>query len=438
MDFSMEIMRVSAIAVGKVVVLSGVGVLMGWHPGEQPLLDQVARGRLSRMLVTVFVPALAVYLLLSSVDLEQMRTAWPLLLWGAVGVFLAGIISYPVVYFILGKQAVEARGFFIAGSFGNTIGLPFLMVSSVCEDPFFKDEYGGSCQTLGFGMIVLCSLAWRLALFGMAVPWLKHGAATAARQNAQREQEQATQGGSDAAPTPGAVVEVATEMQPRDAVAAPPAATAPPPQVLPEVGLCDVLQSVARDPNVMLPFLAIFVALIPGSKKFLMGTDDGTPTIPLFGTCVKTLGEPVVCIVTLSMAASLLPKGVDMKKYMTPQVFKEISALVVIRFVLHPALGFAIVTYCAKTLGMPGSRLQWLIVYLQFCAPPAQMIIVNLVNLGEHKLTERLGPVFASTYLISIVTVTFWTSVALSLLDDPPDLADNATASNLFVNATVT
>jgi len=74
----------------------------------------------------------------------------------------------------------------------------------------------------------------------------------------------------------------------------------------------------------------------------------------------------------------------------------------------------------AVDAGLVGAseRLIQLVVCIEAAAPSAQLIIVSLTQLGQAKLASQVSFLYVAQYVASILTVTFWTSVAMSSIYD--------------------
>lgn len=95
---------------------------------------------------------------------------------------------------------------------------------------------------------------------------------------------------------------------------------------------------------------------------------------------------------------------------------QTVLALIVSRLLLPPLV---MLTLNAIFLGMrlidPSQRLMLLIILLESCSPPAQVLIVALNQLGIASAASRLSYMYVFLYGASILTVTMWTAVAMSV-----------------------
>lgn len=57
-----------------------------------------------------------------------------------------------------------------------------------------------------------------------------------------------------------------------------------------------------------------------------------------------------------------------------------------------------------------------LVVVVEAANPSAQLVVVCLNQLGVPELASQMSLVFVGQYVLSIVTLTFWTSVGMSMI----------------------
>jgi hypothetical protein len=61
-------------------------------------------------------------------------------------------------------------------------------------------------------------------------------------------------------------------------------------------------------------------------------------------------------------------------------------------------------------------KLIQLVLIIESAAPSAQMIIVSLNHLGHQYTASKMAYMFVYMYLFSVVTITLWGTVAMSLI----------------------
>jgi len=100
-----------------------------------------------------------------------------------------------------------------------------------------------------------------------------------------------------------------------------------------------------------------------------------------------------------------------------PPQRRTIVAMILCRLILAPAVMLPLCHYCVKSGWMSGkSRTGMLIVVLEAAAPSAQMMIVALSQLGLAKAASQIAYLYVFQYLSAILTITFWTTLTISLL----------------------
>lgn len=62
------------------------------------------------------------------------------------------------------------------------------------------------------------------------------------------------------------------------------------------------------------------------------------------------------------------------------------------------------------------ARMMQLVVILESANPSAQMVIVCLNQLGVPELASQISLIYVGQYLLSIITLTFWASVAMNMV----------------------
>lgn len=61
-------------------------------------------------------------------------------------------------------------------------------------------------------------------------------------------------------------------------------------------------------------------------------------------------------------------------------------------------------------------RMLQLVIVLESANPSAQIVIVVLNQLGVPDLAAQMSLLYVGQYLLSILTLTFWTSVGMTML----------------------
>eukprot|EP01063_Lacrimia_lanifica_P039375 TRINITY_DN8634_c0_g1_i1.p1 TRINITY_DN8634_c0_g1~~TRINITY_DN8634_c0_g1_i1.p1 ORF type:complete len:486 (+),score=182.33 TRINITY_DN8634_c0_g1_i1:1388-2845(+) len=466
LTMNLKVMGAAAGSVGKIVAVCAVGYFCSRYPKDEPYMTRDIRKGIGRLLLEVLVPILAAHSLMTTVSLETVGKRWPLLLWSTLSIVL-GAVCASLFARALGLTGAYRRGFTVAGSFGNSVGVPLLMMGALCEGDILRAQYGDSCRDLAYGYIMFYGIPWRFAMFGLAMPWITAAGDEAADAKPAAPAETAgrpavstdhspqrslldSQAGVDGEVELAAVEVAASEgsdsgsddgAQERE-VAASVLLTRTVSAAIDDIKaqqgtegneraapksciarLAHRIATIVKDPNIWFPIFCAGAMLVPGVKDFVVGEKlaDGSysqPGLPVLATTMKTLGEPVVALITLSMAAAILPKGAKLSEFVACDTIKKGLGLLFIRGVLTPLIGFGLVYLVQDSFGMPGNRLQWLVILVQFAMPSPQLVIVAMTSIGRHELAKQMGPVYTVLYLCSVVTLTFWVSMALEMTQD--------------------
>eukprot|EP01064_Diplonema_japonicum_P007508 TRINITY_DN15133_c0_g1_i1.p1 TRINITY_DN15133_c0_g1~~TRINITY_DN15133_c0_g1_i1.p1 ORF type:complete len:434 (+),score=54.01 TRINITY_DN15133_c0_g1_i1:52-1302(+) len=406
-----EILKASAGAVGRILAVSCVGVYCGKYPKEAPLMSQEVRKGIGKLLLQILVPALATHSVATSVTAEGLKEMWPLFVWCFMSVLLGSSCSY-LVSKMLSLEGAYQKAFIAAGTFGNNVGLPLLILATLCKEPLLLDKYP-DCKRQSFGLIMLYGIPWRVAMFGIAIPLLKKTTCETITPDdvgdiemlAQSNEEEDYQEDQSPADEAGEGVETSTTTT-----------------LSMFYRLREKISKLKFriDINIAGPLLGIVIGSIPGVQDFLVGNGTSAPTLPVFGDLLETLGEPVVALSTMVLAAALVPKEGSVKEFCKPEVIKQVIGLCTVRFAIVPVTGYALV-YLSKSF-MPGSGLQWLVILIEFSVPSAQIVIVSMAAMGKHVLASSMAPVYAVQYISCIFALTAWTAAALYLVKDFEDL----------------
>ena len=472
-----EILKAATIAVGKTIAVCAVGFFMSRYPADKPLMDTATRKGVGRILLLIMVPCLAASSLSMTVTPDGFANMYPMWGWCFISLVMGCSFSFVMASF-LGLTGAYKRGFIAAGTFGNNVGLPLIILASLCKQTVLED-YGPyeTCREVSYGMIMFYGIPWRVAMFGIAVPLIAacndgdddeeeeekkeevqktitspnademhkvrdsgHGLTASFKNDIQNpsltknlvspvaggsiERENLLGGANEYDPTQiqnvaDDEVLVLGDEEPTTPLAQEPSTPPKKKEAIEQdpIDWLKIFKGLLTDVNIIAPIFGVVVGLIPALQEFLFGDKDGQPTLPIFGSVLELLGEPVVAFATLGMASALLPKGTDVMSFFTWKVLKEVIALCSVRFALVPGIGLLLVLF-GHNAGIPGSRLQWLCVIIQFCLPSPQVLIVSMVAVGKHKLATRMAPVYVVSYLFNIVSLTIWTSVALSITED--------------------
>jgi hypothetical protein len=100
-----------------------------------------------------------------------------------------------------------------------------------------------------------------------------------------------------------------------------------------------------------------------------------------------------------------------------PPKLRTVAAMLLCRLVIAPLLILPIIKACMSSGFISKSERSFmLVVFLEAAAPSAQLLIVALSQLGLQKVASQIAYLYILQYTASILTITFWTTIAMSIL----------------------
>ena len=124
---------------------------------------------------------------------------------------------------------------------------------------------------------------------------------------------------------------------------------------------------------------------------------------------VQLIGDITVPLATLVLGASI---GVSLRGSISEMRFKRaIMEIALAKMIVWPLLGFLLLRQFLPGVGSGGDRVIWVLLMLEFAAPPA----INIpVFARQHGYEMRLIPnACLVCYAIGLVTVPLWVALAL-------------------------
>jgi hypothetical protein len=423
-------------AMTRIFLVGSVGYLAAKYPLADPFLSPTAMKNLSRLCTYVLIPPLIIASLGSSVNIESISTMSVLVLFSLITTGISFFLANTVGAFIQNGEATPQMSVAIniAIASPNIIAFPLIILQTMCGQTQLNQDFDHSevvCFTSGTSMLFIYSIGWNLTFWSYSFPLLMTLDSTYLPSKLTLKERVLGYIHSDT--------------------------------------LWDDMTSwcttVLLSQNMVAIYIGLFIGLIAPLRLQIFG--HNTALSPL-GAAIQTLGEPVVCLNTMLMCAALskvqlfgttASTDADSSRYqsvnmtstknpihlenpcasessvdtmlpppsaavvmMTPdQVPKPhwrcIAALFVCRLFLCGLLIIPILEiFVSSGIISPHDRLLQFVIILEAVAPPAQILIVNLNQLG---LTEVAGPMaylYVFMYLSTILTVTMWVSIALSII----------------------
>ena len=164
----------SASAMFKVGLVSSVGVYCSMYPKGNPLISKGLIKELSRLSNFIFIPALVVASLGSTVSIPLLRRFGVLIFICLIVI----VVSYMSTYAFKWLHEEDLRLFAaIAVAVGspNAISIPLLVMKTMCEDDSVNADYSdaSSCFNEASSMMFVYSIGWHLVFWSYGFPVLK-------------------------------------------------------------------------------------------------------------------------------------------------------------------------------------------------------------------------------------------------------------------------
>ena len=430
------LIKSSGSAVGSAILLSAVGAYCGRYPRGAPMLSPEIRKGIGQLLLKVLIPPLAFYSIARETSLEGLADMWPVFIWCIVNLFLSCLAAAVVAHCLRLKGSFKVV-FMAAGTFGNNVSLPLILLQTMCQEdailkliPLKEGTLAtpAECKSLTFGLVLLYGVPWRLCLFGIALPLMRR-CASAEESTDSEDTEVAVECQSihsdDVSPVSVAtntsckpinededgLLETLTQVSQTELQLQPEE---------PPYFSWNTFKKVATDLNVIACFTGVIVGTITPVKMFLVGDSSTPPTLPMIGSALEALAEPSVTLAMLLLASALVPENATLSQFTNRKVLYPSIGISVTRFIITPTCGFGIVYLAHKFAGMPGSRIQWLVILMQFTVPSSNLVVVSMSAMGKHKIAADMAVVYAVQYALCIIAVTAWTIAALLIVEAMP------------------
>ena len=136
----MSVFLIALSAMVKVALISLVGVLLSIYPKADPLLTPSIMKKLSALTTVIFVPALVVQSLGSSISFELLQRFGILVFLCLLIIF----ISYANTYALRWLHEDDPKLFLavlVAAGSPNAISMPLLVMKTICEDKTVNADY---------------------------------------------------------------------------------------------------------------------------------------------------------------------------------------------------------------------------------------------------------------------------------------------------------
>ena len=302
----------------KVFLIMLIGALGALYPTGNPLIKQSLLKDLSRLSNAIFTPAFMFASLGSGLSLKSISE---------IGImipisFIVFIVSYGVTYGVGGllltdRKSPIFRVLLIASSFPNSTSMPILILQSACGQSLINSDYNNDasvCFNAAMPMLFVYVAGWSLVFWSYGYVELEKSCELAQLELQSKTKDVAVIFETIISPVhPGDIECHPRVMNPPESVAV--LERLSPPIVPPVVPKSDVeivlqsLKSAMLSPPMIAICLGILVGICAPLQTLLFGSQL-TVLKPL-GDCIITLGQPLVCVNCLIMAASLVQVDFD-------------------------------------------------------------------------------------------------------------------------------
>ena len=274
MDGILPVMTNSFVAMMKIFCISAVGVAMAKYPKVEPLMTLPAIKYISRIAQLVFIPALIISALGSSVSISLLSRLGMLIPF----CFTVNTVSYIWGYalrFLHEDDPVLFQASMTAIANPNAIAFPLLVVQSLCETHPVVDDYAdaGECFREGTAMMFIYSIGWHLMYWSYGYRQLVNIS-------------QAENGTATTSANPSSITDIARHVK-----------------------------SIFSSPAMLAIYCGMFIGLIPGLKGLMF---ERISVLRPIGGAIEVLAQPCVAMNSLIMAASLAHVDIS-------QLYKKIS-----------------------------------------------------------------------------------------------------------------
>lgn len=457
-------------AMAKIFLVSCVGIVCSKYPRDSPLLPVGALKYLSRLSNLVLLPALIIVSLGSALSVSTFARLSVLIMFS----MLINLISYTIAY-TLGYWLIERdNGIFTAASVAigspNAISLPLMVMQTMCEQPLVNADFNNEtqrCFTEANSMLFVYSIGWHLMFWSYGFPMLKTlcpgGPVDVAAKGKHSLESilvlcrqwvvQVFLSPSMLAIFVGifiGLVDVLQNAMFKDFTILRPVGSSL--RTLSEPVVC--LNCLVTSANLAQVDISpiremgrraltragqIFVSVDGNSSMWSRGTgadksshspipveenDHNSPphtSSPLH--CESELSpvddgeskgdQAEGCVVAVTPSSGMRTQE---SSHSLPQG-RTIAGFLLCRLIL-PSLIILPVLRLAVDGGIiaPREKLMQLVICIEVAAPSAQLIIVSLSQLGLQRVASQMSYLYVYQYLFSIITITCWTSVAMSLI----------------------
>lgn len=279
----------------KLLVISIVGILAAKYPKNDPILPPGALKHMSRLSNIVLLPCLIIKSLGGTINVSLLLRIGILTLFcfmiNSISFLICDVIGYRIHGEENGNRNSELFiAIKVAVGNGNAIGLPILVMQILCQDNMINADFNhdsDKCYEEASSMIFVYMIVWFTMFWGYSFPTL---------QRLKQREILGDGGGIQSGSTQGSSVISAGGAVPQPKTLS---------DFMQRVADSQFYQSAKKvivSPAIIAVMVALFIGLVPSLQYQFFSPDGG---LYIIGTSMDTVGEPVVALNTLIMAASL-------------------------------------------------------------------------------------------------------------------------------------
>lgn len=242
-------------AMSKIFVVALVGIYFSKNPKENPILSVSFLKTLSQLSNQVFLPALIISSIGSALSIELLRRLWILALISIINSSLSYLIAHTIGKALYEKDDAMFKAFTVACASPNAISLPIMVMQTLCDNPIINKTFGGDvvmCGGEASAMLFVYSIGWHITFFSYSITIL------------------------------------------RDLIN---------PNNVEKFSWREWTKNVPLNPTLIAIYIGLIIGLVPALQDCFYNNPSGI--CKPIGSALLTVGNPIVCVNTLIMAATL-------------------------------------------------------------------------------------------------------------------------------------
>lgn len=303
-------------AMASVFLISAVGLLGGLYPKNNPFLTPSILKDLARLCTNIFLPALVLVSLGKGLTIKDLFEMSIIIVFCGINIMVSYAIAYLIGPFIVPKESPLFTAVVIACSFPNSTSLPILILQTSCKQIRINEEYDSNeetCNAAALSMLFIYSILWQLLFWIMVPTELESVSRNLTQAHNQRESSNSALDIDDTSSSGynnnsnADETVFASDGPNRNRYWVQFCAT------------CQFLGDIFSSP----PMVGIGIGILIGvcaPVQSLLFSSKTTALSPL-GVAIEAVGQPVVTLSTLIMAASLAQTVKEMRM---PSALKEL------------------------------------------------------------------------------------------------------------------